>query len=197
MKARTRTVSRSDSIIAMPTPGPPAVRAPLDRQVSRVSISNSNPTRAPKVSIFGVVLAKGAWKRLSQRKRSVAVEKPKVKLENTYRLGPEPEHVFKPDLVRGVIEEVLTSFLKTFKYTAVGAKQMSTTIAAEVKMKVKRLGYPRYKIVVGVIIMQNKGQGSQVASRSVWNAATDSYASYTLTTNEIVAIGNVHGVYFE
>ena len=202
---RARNASRSDSLMSLQPPSQPggqssttstSLRPPPERQMSKVAVQNATPRRTG-VSIFGIVAAARAWKRMGLKKQAAVPEKPKVKLENTYRLGPEPEQIFRPDQVRVVIKDILTSSLDNFKYTSEGSKQMCCTLASEIKARVKRMGFPRYKIVCNVIILQNKGQGSEIASRSVWNANTDSYASYTFTTNAVVAIGNVHGVYFE
>ncbi|XP_005093241.1 tctex1 domain-containing protein 1-B [Aplysia californica] len=203
IKGRTRHVSRSESNKSLLNGYHPHHEGggggpnqnPLERQASKASLPIGGQHRAG-MSVFRVVAAARAWKKLSQRKPLVP-EKPKVRMENTYRLGPEPEHTFKPDKVKAVIKDVLSGFLRNFKYTPEGSKQMCLTISSEIKHRVKRMNFPRYKIVCNVIIMQNKGQGSQVSSRSVWNVATDSYASHTFSTSQVVCVGNVHAIYFE
>ena len=124
-------------------------------------------------------------------------EKPKVKLENTYRMEPAKSETFKVDLVEGVIKDVLSSTFKNFKYTPERCKVVTTRMVSDIKRKVKELDFPRYKIVCNVVIMQNKGQGSKVSNRCVWDANTDSHASYTFVNSDVIAVGHVHGVYFE
>jgi hypothetical protein len=40
------------------------------------------------------------------------------------------------------------------------------------------LDYPRYKIVVQVVMGENKLQGVRVASRCLWDPETDNFATY-------------------
>ncbi len=43
------------------------------------------------------------------------------------------------------------------------------------------LNYPRYKVVVQVVLGQNKHQGVKIASRCLWDTETDNYASFSYT----------------
>ena len=46
-----------------------------------------------------------------------------------------------------------------------------------IKEKVKDLGYERYKLVVQVTVGEKTGQGIRLASRCLWDTATDKYVS--------------------
>ena len=171
---------------------------------------------APRLSLYSIVAASKMAKMMQNERLDLTTalgrglrgwgmramakreeEKPKVKLENTYKMEPDRHEVFKADLVEGVIRDVLTSSLKNFKYTPERCKVLTTRLVADIKRGVKELNFPRYKIVCNVVIMQNKGQGSKVANRCIWNPNTDSHASYTFVTPDVIVVGNVHGVYFE
>ena len=193
--ATSPALLRNNSIGAPPTAGH-RNSVTVERQMSRMSLSNGPPARRG-VSIFGVVAAARAWKRFSMNRREKIPEKPKIRLENTFRLGPEPENTFKPNLVQNAIKDVMTMYLKNFVYSADGSKSLGMTIASDIKSRVKKMGFSRYKIVCSIVLLQNKGQGAEIASRCVWNEATDSHASYTFTSPAVVAICNVHGVYFD
>ncbi len=41
------------------------------------------------------------------------------------------------------------------------------------------LNYPRYKVIVQVVLGQNKQQGVRVASRCLWDTDADNFASFT------------------
>ena len=46
-------------------------------------------------------------------------------------------------------------------------------------VRIADLKYPRYKIVVQCVVGQNKAQGVRVASRCLWDASTDNFASFS------------------
>lgn len=55
----------------------------------------------------------------------------------------------------------------------------------------------RYKIVVQVTIGQMKDQGVRVASRCLWDTATDNYASVHFKNQSLWCSAMVFGVYTE
>ncbi len=59
------------------------------------------------------------------------------------------------------------------------------------------LNFPRYKIVVQVVLGQNKHQGVKVASRCLWDTENDSFASATFTNETLWATVMVFGLYTE
>ncbi|GFN84796.1 TCTEX1 domain-containing protein 1-b [Plakobranchus ocellatus] len=171
----------------------------LERKPTRSSLYTPSSTmRAGGMTVFRVVAAAKAWKRLSERRPAILASlKPKVAVENTYKLGPDEGKVFKPEKVKSIIENVLNSFLKSFRYTQEGSKRMCLAISRDVKSRVKMLDFQRYKLVCNVIIMQNKGQGSQMSSRCLSNTDFDTFASASLTTSQIICVTTVHAFYFD
>uniref|UniRef100_A0A0B6ZH46 Tctex1 domain-containing protein 1 n=1 Tax=Arion vulgaris TaxID=1028688 RepID=A0A0B6ZH46_9EUPU len=165
----------------------------LEGQNSKSSLSIENPRTG--MSVFRVIQAARTWKRLAKKESVVA--KPKLRLENTYRLDPDPGQIFRPDKVEYSVQEILTRFLKNFKYTPEDSKRMCVSISSEIKSRVKKMNLPRYKIVSHVIIMQNRGQGSNISSRCLWATSTDCFASLTFRTQQMICVANVYGVYFE
>src|SRR6266581_2948968 len=90
--------------------------------------------------------------------------------ENTYRLEPR-EHEryilypanliiyrFYPSKVKSCIEEVVLRNLKDKEYDHATAKLMAETIADQIKMQVKALNIPSYKVVVQTVIGEITGQ---------------------------------------
>lgn len=129
--------------------------------------------------------------------RSEKVAKPTVKYENTYRTEPDEGKSFAPTKVESMMKETLEKKLKTVKYTPDGCRIIATELTADLKSKVKAMDFPRYKIVCNVFITENKRQGLEIASRSVWNQDTDNFASYTYRNPSLIAVANVYGVYYE
>ena len=175
-------------------------RRQLERKGTRSSLYTPPSTMRSggRLNVFRVVAAATAWKRLSERRPAIlAALKPKVATENTYKLGPDEGKAFKPDKVKDIIETVLDSFLKCFRYTPEGSRRMCLAISKDVKSRVKMLDFQRYKLVCNVMIMQNKGQGSQMSSRFLGNADFDTFASASLTTPQIISVVTVHAIYFD
>uniref|UniRef100_A0A2C9KPF0 Uncharacterized protein n=1 Tax=Biomphalaria glabrata TaxID=6526 RepID=A0A2C9KPF0_BIOGL len=209
IKERSRLLSRSDSNNSVPT-GSVKGRSRLhSRSDSNKSFpygysdagtssrhSMGTPRPSAGLSVFRLVAAARAWKRMSQKKLAIP-EVPQVLLENTYRLGPEPQEKFHAHKVELMMDDVLTRYLRHFKYTPDSSKQMCLAISSEVKSRVKGMGFPRYKFVCIVFLFQNKGQGSEVSSRCLWSPGTDSYASCTFQNKQFICVVNVHAVYFE
>ncbi|XP_046351539.2 dynein light chain Tctex-type 5-B-like isoform X1 [Haliotis rufescens] len=188
----------------------------LPRQISRSeldvqpkkrtrAISNSEtspkslaqPTK-PKMSIFKLVAATRAWRRLATKNsKSNSSVRPPPKLENTFKLKPDDRKRFMPRQVEKLLADVLAARLDKVEYDPRTCRDITTDISAHIKARVKAMDFPRYKIVSNVIIMENKGQGAQVASRCVWDASSDSFATYTYRNHTLVATAYVHGVYYE
>ncbi len=161
--------------------------------------TKSSPTK-PKMSIFRFVTATHAWHRLAAKNSKTRGGTPRqgpVKLENTYQLEPGEGKRFMPCRVEQVLEEVLESRLHDVHYNPMTCREMTIDIASHIKTRVKAMEFPRYKIISNIIIMENKKQSAEVATRCVWDSNSDSFASYTYRNESLVAVAFVHGIYFE
>lgn len=56
---------------------------------------------------------------------------------------------------------------------------MAETIVDQIKMSVKALNIPQYKIVVQAVIGEIGGQGIRIASKCLWDDSNDNFSSYT------------------
>ena len=63
-------------------------------------------------------------------------------------------------------------------------------LAAELKL-------PRYKLVSYVVVGENLGQGIRVASRCLWDATTDNYASINFKSDALFAAAMLFAAYCE
>lgn len=59
------------------------------------------------------------------------------------------------------------------------------------------LDYPRYKVVVQVVMGENKLQGVRVASRCLWDADTDGFATHSYKNDSLWCTAMVFAVYTE
>ena len=122
---------------------------------------------------------------------------PVPKLANTYKLGPDEDKRFRCKDVKDVIDSVLESRLKGQLYDADKCKILLPSIADEIKDQVKLLGFERFKLVCLVTIGKLNNQGVRVASRCLWDTATDRMATSSFCGDDLFASAVVFGVYRE
>lgn len=53
----------------------------------------------------------------------------------------------------------------------------------------------RYKLMVQVVIGQQKGEGVRMGTRCFWDAESDNYASDTFTNDSLFCVATAYGVY--
>ena len=67
-------------------------------------------------------------------------------------MWPPPDKVFYPSKVRECIKTIVEHHLKDKEYDHAAAKTLAEKIADEIKLAVKGLNVPNYKIVVQTVI---------------------------------------------
>ena len=117
------------------------------------------------------------------------------KLANTYQM--EPEKKFQAMDIEKVIYRALEERLEDTTYDAENCRFLVTSLANEIRHRVKQMGYARYKIVCTVNMGSVEEQGLRVASRCLWNKVHDSLSSATYKNASLFAVGTVFGVYYE
>ena len=115
--------------------------------------------------------------------------------EPSYRM--EPHRKFNADKVEDVIQEVVDSRMKDFKYHPKFCANLSKALGDEIKEKVKRLNFDRYKIVAVVTIGEKSSQSAVISSRCSWDVKLDNYATYTMETPTLFCSTIVYGIYTE
>ena len=96
-----------------------------------------------------------------------------------------------------IIQHVLETNLAEQKYDPVFCKDVTVKITEEIKERVKKLCYPRYKFVCHVIVGDVNKQDVRVVSRCAWDAAVDRYAQSEYRSFYLYAVGIVYGIYCE
>ena len=123
--------------------------------------------------------------------------KPAVKFENTFKMTPDNEVIFKTKTITQILESVLERYLAQAQYAPTTVSIFTQNIVDEIKRRVKELKMPRYKIVCQVYIGSKNGQSMQMVSRAVWNTETDNFATATFQNRSLYAVASVHATYFE
>ncbi|XP_030678874.1 tctex1 domain-containing protein 2 isoform X3 [Nomascus leucogenys] len=82
---------------------------------------------------------------------------------------------FRPSVVKDCIHAVLKEELANAEYSPEEMPQLTKHLSENIKDKLKEMGFDRYKMVVQVVIGEQRGEGVFMASRCFWDADTDNY----------------------
>ncbi|VDH98706.1 Hypothetical predicted protein [Mytilus galloprovincialis] len=124
-------------------------------------------------------------------------EKPKIKMENTFKMIPDEDKRFSTAKAKKEIHNIFQNYLGDMAYDSARCSDLCLDLSVLVKNKMKELAFPRYKFICNVIMGQCNEQGLETASRSIWDPKTDNFTYYVYNNSSLYAIGIVHAVYFE
>lgn len=133
---------------------------------------------------------------LPEEHNSVAT-KPKVRMENTYKMVPDEETAFMPWKVRTAVQDIFKEQLDGVSYDNKTTSKLCCDLAQMIRNRVRNMDFPRYKIICNVIVGQCSEQGLEVASRCLWDAKYDNYTCIEYKNHSLFAIAMVHGIFFE
>ncbi|XP_072130739.1 dynein light chain Tctex-type 5 [Mobula birostris] len=120
-----------------------------------------------------------------------------VSYENTYKVQPDEGCKFNATKVQKILEAILPSYLADNKYNPVTSVQLVQSLTDHIRLKVKDINAPRYKLVCNVVLGQLNDQGMQIVSRCLWDTSTDNYVTATFKNSSLFAVATVYGLYFE
>lgn len=123
--------------------------------------------------------------------------KPRVEYLPTYRLKPVDGTRFNAIRVQEVTNELLRRKLSGETYDAATSRALACNLADEIRERVTRMNFKRYKIVVLVQLGSKNGQHVVMASRCVWAEKTDNFASASFQNSRMFAVATVYGLYQE
>ncbi|XP_076680633.1 dynein light chain Tctex-type 5 [Andrena cerasifolii] len=122
-------------------------------------------------------------------------EREVMKHQNTYRL--EAYKPFKVDPVDKIVKIIMTSRLEDVSYDAVECPKVCESVATDIREKIKKLNFDRYKIVVNVTIIEKASQSVQNSVGFLWDAERDNYSTFTYEARTFHAYCCVFGIYYE
>ncbi|PFH31314.1 Tctex2-related light chain [Besnoitia besnoiti] len=116
-------------------------------------------------------------------------------LPQTQAVFPEYKLKFKSKPVKEIMETVLKERLEGVEYNAEESPLLTKRIAGEIKDRLLDLEVPRYKIMVNVILGEQRRQGIRLGRRCFWDGNTDSLANETFTNGSLFCIATAYAVY--
>jgi len=110
------------------------------------------------------------------------------KVGNSYQIKPPLEMKFRPNTVKLIIESILNEELSGKQYDSSQTGLLTRSITDKIKHKILELNHTRYKIIVQVLIGEQKGEGLRIATRCLWDPEADNYASHTFISVSVLNI---------
>lgn len=115
---------------------------------------------------------------------------------DTYIIRPNHQHKFRRAVVKECIREIVRERLSEVQYDPNEVPELSRSLADCIRDKVKNAGFDRYKLVVQVVIGEQRGQGVKMSSRCLWDADSDNYAEDVYMNDSLFCTVAVFGSYF-
>ncbi|XP_063352342.1 dynein light chain Tctex-type protein 2B isoform X2 [Pelmatolapia mariae] len=115
---------------------------------------------------------------------------------DTYHIRPNHQQKFRPAVVKECIREIVRERLSGVQYNPEEVPELTRSLADSVKDKIKNAGFDKYKLVVQVVIGEQRGQGVKMSSRCFWDADADSYAEDVFMNDSLFCVVAVFGSYY-
>ncbi|XP_037326649.1 dynein light chain Tctex-type protein 2B isoform X2 [Pungitius pungitius] len=115
---------------------------------------------------------------------------------DTYLIRPNPQNKFKPAIVKECIREIVRERLSGKRYEPEEVPELSRSLAESIKDRVKNAGFDKYKLVVQVVIGEQRGEGVKMSSKCFWDADTDNHAEDLFINESLFCLAVVFGSYY-
>ncbi|XP_010622306.1 tctex1 domain-containing protein 2 isoform X2 [Fukomys damarensis] len=116
--------------------------------------------------------------------------------ENTYILRPIFQQRFRPSVIKDCIHTLLKAELAGTEYSAEETPQLTKRLSENIKDKLKEMGFDRYKMVVQVVIGEQRGEGVFMAARCFWDADTDNYTHDVFMNDSLFCVVAAFGCFY-
>ncbi|XP_057564769.1 dynein light chain Tctex-type 4 [Hippopotamus amphibius kiboko] len=115
----------------------------------------------------------------------------------SYRTEPAPGERWEAARAQQALEAALAAGVRDARYSGAEAGRLAREVCELVRVRLRELSPPRYKLVCNVVLGPRAGQGVRVASRALWDAARDGLVSAAVTNASLFVVATVHGLYCE
>ncbi|XP_029032820.2 dynein light chain Tctex-type protein 2B-like [Osmia bicornis bicornis] len=87
--------------------------------------------------------------------------------------------------------------LEDISYDAVEGPKICESVATDIRERIKKLNFDRYRIVVNVTIVEKASQSICTSMGFLWDAERDNYSTFTYEARTFHAYCCVFGLYYE
>ncbi|XP_025156990.1 tctex1 domain-containing protein 1-like [Harpegnathos saltator] len=117
------------------------------------------------------------------------------KYQNTYHM--ESQNPFKTDQVDKIVRSVMNNRLDELTYDNAESMKLCGDIASEIRRRMKKLNFNRYKIVIVVTIIEKVSQSVETTVGYLWDSEKDNYSVFSFEGRTFHAYCCVFGLYYE
>ena len=117
-------------------------------------------------------------------------------LLHSYSIRPKISQKFRSAEVKELLHSILLTTLADKEYNTETFTDLSKSICAEIKEKLKNLNYDRYKFIVQCVIGEQKGAGINMSGRCMWDSDTDNFAESIYMNESLFCVAAAYGVYY-
>ncbi|XP_023382129.1 tctex1 domain-containing protein 2 isoform X2 [Pteropus alecto] len=103
---------------------------------------------------------------------------------------------FRSSVVKDCIHAVLKEELANVEYSPEEMPQLTKRLSENIKDKLKEMGFDRYKMVVQVVIGEQRGEGVFMAARCFWDADTDNYTHDVFMNDSLFCVVAAFGCFY-
>ncbi|KAM4895116.1 dynein light chain Tctex-type protein 2B isoform 3-T8 [Sylvia borin] len=103
---------------------------------------------------------------------------------------------FKSSTVKECIRAILKEKLANLQYVPEEMPELTKSLSETIKDRLKEEGYDRYKMVVQVVIGEQRGEGVNMAARCFWDADTDSCAHDVFMNDSLFCVVAAFGCFY-
>ena len=96
------------------------------------------------------------------------------------------------EAIHQILDETLAG--KTYEVNKVA--DWSKDISDQIRTRIKDMGYDRYKIVVEVVLGEQRGEGVRMGTRCLWDSDTDNFASDVFMNDSLFCCAAAFGIYY-
>ncbi|XP_061490513.1 dynein light chain Tctex-type protein 2B isoform X1 [Rhineura floridana] len=130
----------------------------------------------------------------SATSKSICHEPQRILADQKHHTGSQRR--FRSSAVKECIHEVLKEELASVQYNPEEIPSLTKSLSETIRNKLKEKGYHRYKIVVQVVIGEQRGEGVNMAARCFWDADTDNYAQDVFMNDTLFCAVVAFGCFF-
>ncbi|XP_067893632.1 dynein light chain Tctex-type 5-like [Heterodontus francisci] len=109
----------------------------------------------------------------------------------------KPKDHFPSAKAQKLIEEYLANNLTEMTYDSENCSHLIKEITEDIKIIVKKLTPPRYKLICYTTMGRRESEGMLVASRCLWDPYTDDFVAFTYQNDFLFCVVTVFTIYYE
>ncbi|XP_026284120.1 dynein light chain Tctex-type protein 2B-like [Frankliniella occidentalis] len=115
--------------------------------------------------------------------------------QHSFKIRPDLDEKFRPQAAKEAIQSLLTEQLSGKVYANENVDDLTKSVAKLALERVKAMEFQRYKLLVQVVLGEQRGAGVRMGARCMWDAEADSYASAEYANDSLFCVVTVFAVF--